>query len=368
MQNKLINFFKIALLLLSLSTSVSASTLAAENIFQKDLNTTKLALKEFRLIEARELLYKLNKTIKTSEHWFKMRDLIHQHPYVGQDILMGFDKTSPFKLNNVDLAIRVADKLMLEKKFLEAANIYQNILKRINKNKKFKSSRNYQLYWSIVHSLARSLYAMKQFDDAFILYRSISSSYPYYKQVQFELMWNNYMNNRLEYALGAIATMASGHFSKMLEPEVYLVQYYIYRRMCRDEETELIKNTVRSYQHSLSKSKLPFTSWIKKEVETLVYRQILQSGTPRNKEQARLYTYLDRRMSKDVKRIQGEFDLISAHLDLDSGKNKNLKPVKELLTIDQLLANSNEKWTVEDSEIWLDELGKQVFIQKSLCK
>ena len=86
------------------------------------------------------------------------------------------------------------------------------------------------------------------------------------------------------------------------------------------------------------------------------------------KEGVRLKKLLDQRMNAEVKRWRKEFDLVAAHLDVDSGKNKNLEPVKTLLSVDQLLSTSNEKWNVEDNEIWSDELGKQVFIQKDLCK
>jgi hypothetical protein len=340
---------------------------ALEFNFKNALSELKSSLVEFKLIKAREIFNEFQKIKLSREQWLQVRDLIHQYPQIGLDVLLRFDQRSPIELNNVDNYIKKSDSLMLDKKFREAAIGYQLVLKIITKNKKFKTGRNYQLYWTMIHSLARAFYGNKQFEDAFILYRTIPSSYPFYKQVQFELMWNNYMNDRLEYSLGAIATMASGHFSKMLDPEVYLLQYYIYRRMCRDEEVELIKKRVRIYHEALTKFKFPLGNWIKSDVETLVYKQILESGDHKSREELRLRAALESRKNADVLRLQGEFDLVLAHLDLDNGKNKNLKPVKSLLSVDELLAKKNEKWTVEDNEIWVDELGKQVFIQRDLC-
>lgn len=338
-----------------------------ESKFSADLLDLKTSLKEFKLIRAREKIRHMHEAKLSNEQWLLTRDVMHQFPQVGLDFLLKMDHSSPLKPNKIDLIIKKADDFMLAEKFREAAIGYQFVLKRITKNKQFKSGRNYQLYWTLIHSLARSFYALKQYEDAFTLYRTIPSSYPFYKQVQFELMWNNYMNERLEYSLGSIATMASGHFSKMLDPEVYLLQYYIYRRMCRDEEVELIKKRVRIYNEALNKFKFPLGNWIKKDVETLVYKQILQNGDQKSAEALKLRSVLESRMAVDVRRLQKEFALVGAHLEIDSGKNKKLKPVKNLLSIDQLLSTKNEKWTVEDNEIWVDELGKQVFIQRELC-
>ncbi len=327
----------------------------------------KISLAEFKLIRSRELVRQMAKSKLSLLQWFAVRDLMHQYPQIGLDFLLNFDRISPLPLNKVDLYLKKSDELMLAGKFKEAATGYQLILKLIMKNKNFNNGRNKQLYWTVVHSLGRSFYALKQYDEAFILLRTIPSSYPFYKQVQFELMWNNYRNERLEYALGAIATMSSGHFSKMLDPEVYLLQYYIYRRMCRNEETDLIKSKVRLYNDAIGKSLLPMTSWIKKDIETLVYKQVLLSGDIKSQEATKLRLNLASRMASDVKRLKKEFELVAAHLEVDSGKNKNLKPVDNLLSVDQLLSSKNEKWTVEDNEIWSDELGKQVFIQRELC-
>ena len=346
------------------STSCFAKDVAFEN------NKIKLnaLLTDYKLLEARSLVEEMQQNKLKANEWVELRDIIHQFPQIGLDLLLSFDKRSPLPLNKIDLIIKRLDQLMMAKDFKKAASGYQIVLKVMTKNKNFKNGRNYHLYWSIVHSLGRTLYALKQYDEAYKVYTTIPSSYPFYKQVQFELMWNTYMNGRLEYSLGAIATMASGHFSKILEPEVYLLQYYIYRRMCRDEEVDIIKKRVKLYQNILNKYKFPLVNWLKKDVETLVYKQILQSGDMNGKEGVRLKKLLDQRMNAEVKRWRKEFDLVAAHLDVDSGKNKNLEPVKTLLSVDQLLSTSNEKWNVEDNEIWSDELGKQVFIQKDLCK
>ncbi len=341
---------------------------AKDKAFENDKIKLKNLLTEYKLLEARTLVGQLQAKKQSAKDWVEIRDVIHQFPQIGLDLLLSYDKNSPVKLNKIDRIIKRLDQLMMQKQFKKAASGYQIVLKVMTKNKNFKNGRNYHLYWSIVHSLGRCLYALKQFDEAYKVYSTIPSSYPFFKQVQFELMWNTYMNGRLEYSLGAIATMASGHFSKILEPEVYLLQYYIYRRMCRDEEVDIIKKRVHDYQNILNKYKFPLANWLKKDVETLVYKQILELGDMKSKEGELLKKLLDQRMNADVKRWRKEFDLVAAHLDVDSGKNKNLEPVKTLLTVDELLSTTKEKWNVEDTEIWSDELGKQVFIQRDLCE
>lgn len=342
---------------------------AADDPYKLEYNSLVIQLRNYKLIDARETVIRLSKLMKSKEQWLRVRDLLHRYPQIGHDILIIYDKTIPIPLNEVDQNLKLADSLMLKKEFKSAANKYQEVLLEIIKNKKFRVGRNYHLYLSIVHSLSRALYALKQYDDAFVLYRTLPTSYVYYNQVQFELMWNNYLNNRLEYSLGAIATMASGHFSSWLEPEVYLLQYYIYRRMCRDLDAEVVKNAARYYQKYISENKLTLGQWIKKDVETKLYEQAMRSGSNKSSEFIRMKKFLSSRMKNDIKRLKKEFELVLAHIDVDNRKtNRKLPPVQSLLTVDQLLLDSSDKWSLDDNEVFVDELGKKVFIQKDLCK
>jgi hypothetical protein len=338
------------------------------NAFINDFSKLEDDLKKYNLISAREYLFYMEQNGLTKEEWIKVRDLIHQYPQIGLDVLLSFDKNSPYPLNKVDAAIKKADQLMSNKKFLEAAYGYQEILKFITKSPKFKNGRNLQLYWSLIHSLARAFYGLKQYDDAYTLYATIPSSYPFYRQVQFERMWNNYMNDKLDYALGAIPTMASGRFSKILEAEVYLVQYYIYKRLCRFKEAEAVKRKVKAYQKSLDVIQFQLGNWIKKDVVNLIYRQVLLSGDLQSEETNRLKNILELEKNKDFERMKKEFDLVVAHLDLDSGNNNNLKPVKTPLIAKEIFLKSYEKWNSENGEFWPDEMGKYVFVQKDVCK
>ena len=138
--------------------------------------------------------------------------------------------------------------------------------------------------------------------------------------------------------------------------------------MCRDEDAEIVKEAARYYQKFIADNKLTLGQWIKKDVETLVYEQIMRSGNKNQAEFIRMKKFLGQRMQRDVKRLKKEFELILAHIEVDRGKNKKLPPVKSLLTIDQLLADSADKWSLDDNEVFVDELGKKVFIQKDLCK
>lgn len=341
---------------------------AQDSQFSTNLKKLEDDLKNYKLTQAREFVEYLQLRKLTPKEWLSIRDIIHRYPQIGFDLLLKFDQSSPIKNSKIDNAILQADRLMKEKKFYKAAFGYQEILKYIVKYKKSNSTRNNQLYWSLIHSLARAFYGLKQYDDAYKLYSSIPLSYPFYKQVQFELMWNNYQNGKLEYALGAIANMTSGNFSKILEPEVYLVQYYINKRMCRNQEAELIKKRVIGTQKVIDGVEVSLGSWIKKDIDTLIYRQVLMSGDLKNEETVNLKETLEKMKLRDFERLQKEFALVVAHLELDSGNNSNLKPYKNSNEIKNILELSGDKWKADEEEKWIDEVGSFVSIQKDLCE
>lgn len=341
---------------------------AQDGQFSTNLKKLEDDLRNYKLIQAREFLDYLQLRKLTPKEWLQIRDIIHRYPQIGFDVLMKYDLKSTIKVSKIDNAIKLADKLMSQKKFYQAAYGYQEILKYIVKYKKENSERNTQLYWSLIHSLGRAFYGLKQYDEAYRLYTSIPISYPFYKQVQFELMWNNYQNGKLEYALGSIANMTSGNFSKILEPEVYLVQYYINKRMCRNQEAELIKKRVIGTQKVIDGVEVSLGSWIKKDIDTLVYRQILLSGDLKNEETVNLKETLEKLKLRDFERLQKEFALVVAHLELDSGNNKNLTNYKNDKKIEEIIQSSGDKWRADEEEKWIDEVGNYVSIQKDLCE
>lgn len=354
--------------ILSILFLINFSASAQDSQFSSNLRKLEEDLKSYKLIQAREFLEYLQLRKLSQKEWILIRDVIHRYPQIGFDVLMKYDQSAMIKTSKIDNAIKQADRLMREKKFYQAAFGYQEILKYIVKYKKKDSDRNSQLYWSLIHSLARAFYGLKQFDDAFKLYSSIPTSYPFYKQVQFELMWNNYQNGKLEFALGAIANMTSGNFSKILEPEVYLVQYYINKRMCRNQEAELIKKRVIGTQKVIDGVEVSLGSWIKKDIDTQIYRQVLMSGDLKNEETVNLKEALEKLKIKDFERLQKEFALVVAHLELDSGTNKNLAPYKNSTKVEEIIRSSGDKWRADEEEKWIDEVGNYVSIQKDLCE
>ena len=321
-------------------------------------------LKLGNFINAREMFHK-NFSRPNAEEWGTIRKIIHQFPTIGIDILEEWDQLSPVALNDIDIKIRSADKYFLTKNYKEAAKIYQDVLIEMNKNKKHAQD-NFQLYWSLVHSLARSLYGAKIYGEAQKIYYTLPMSYRFYRQAQFELVWTYYLNERIEFALGAIANISTGLFSQVLEPEAYLLQYYIYRRLCRNEEIEIIKNKLVMFQEQVNQKSIPFDQWIKKDIDSLIYKQVLDSGNDKNAEFASLKNKLENARVKDVERIKKEIEIVLAHMSLASG-HKKLKSVKKLLSAEQILEGKNEKWAIDDQEVWADEIGRLVFLQKDLC-
>ncbi len=325
-------------------------------------------LQNFEILEARQLIKNIDKKTLSPKDWLKIRQIIQRDAKIGWYIITYWDSISPVAINKTDKKIKSADELVLQGKFVEAAIIYQDVIKKIVAVSNWQARSNFQLYLSLLHSLGRAFYGAGKFSEAYQIYQSIPSSYPFFKQVQFERMWTAYRLQRVEYALGAIATQSSGFFSKFMEPESYLLQFYIYKRMCRDAETKLIVENVNQYQALLKKNKLPLSVWIKKDIETLSYRQALLLGRKASPEYKSLMTYLQARMNADVKRVSEQMDLVKAHLDLSQGPIQELKSIKNISTLSKILNSSNEKWDVDDHEVWFDELGRHVFIGANLCK
>lgn len=359
---------RFAILFVVIVATAPSHFILYSDVADKDFEKFQTLLSNYHSFDAREHLdYMLISKI-TPKEWIKIRDIVHANPQIGIDVLQKIDDLTPFKKNKVDQAISVADKYFELRKFKEAAILYQKILKFIIKNKKYDSKRNDQLYWSLIHSLARSFYGLKQYNEALTVYKTIPISYPFYRQVLFESMWASYMNDDLEFALGAIASMNSGNFSKVLEPEVYLVQYYIYKRLCNDEAALLVKNRVQAISKLVLGIEFQLGTWIRKDVDKLVYRKILLSGDLKNKNIQDLRSRLEMEKNRDFDRLEKEFELVNAHFDLDSGKNSNLSPMKKFKNIGQILNTKNDFFLVSDKELWTDEIGKYVYLKKDLCQ
>ena len=89
----------------------------------------RLSLQKNDYLRARQQVYHLAKLKMDVDLWKEVRNTINQNPQIGRDILLGWDNLSPLPLGAVDKQISIADKLFLEKKFYQSAEIYQKLLK-----------------------------------------------------------------------------------------------------------------------------------------------------------------------------------------------------------------------------------------------
>ncbi len=339
-----------------------------------DFSSLESHLKNFELMSAREEIKKISQEKLNIKDWQQVRSLLHSHPSVGWDILLFWDTMAPLSESKIDSLIKSADQQSLEGHFLEAAFKYQSVIKKIQSKKNWVQGPNYQLYLTLMHSLGRALYGARLFNEAFMVYRKIPSNYIYYKQVQFEIMWTTFRSQKYELTLGSLATQSSGFFSTFLEPEAYIVQYYVYRKICRQDESNLIVKNINDYFDKLKKNEISLDLWLKKDVETLLYNQILSlaknNQQEKNNEYISLQNTMELRRKADLKRLLDQMELVSAHVNLVQVKKTNeLRSNKKLLIANEYIKRKDlETWDVDDNEVWSDELGRHVFKGKNLCR
>ena len=237
---------------------------------------------------------------------------------------------------------------------------------------------NFFLYQSTLHQLGRALYANKEYADALKVYQWISVLYPQYRQVQFEKMWAASMANRYELALGAITSQRSSYFSKYLEPETYLVQFYLYNRLCRRQELDEIRKEVKKFEKALNDGSYNYKEWAKRDIETSVLLH-LEDGAKDNdgdpgqrkanmSETAWIKSHLEKRFERDLPRMKEQLRRVQAFLTIAKPLDeKGLPQIIEIPGLKQVLAADREMWPVQDAEDWLDEIGQHVFIGQSEC-
>jgi hypothetical protein len=319
-------------------------------------------------IEARTLIKKLNLSKINDYNWKQIRRLIHSHPQIGWDLTKSWDMTMNQSMSVEDIELQKADKNMLSENFYSAFMSYQKLAVQILKMPTDLKNQNMKLYWTLVHSMARAAYGAGNFDLSLQYYQKISTTYELFRQVQFEKMWSAYRANKIEMAIGAVSSQASAYFSSFFEPETYLLQFYIFKRMCRDYEISKIKQTVYELKKNIDKNKIKDSDWLAKDIETLLYKQILIHSNAKNDEKKYLLDYIRQRKAMDLKRIKEQMEDVVSFIEILSGNKKALAPIYNKFQVSSVINSKLEKWNVEDTEEWIDDLGKHIFIGQSECK
>lgn len=320
------------------------------------------------------------------KEWHKIRSILMRNPRLGFDIVYKWDQLGRnlFPLYEKDQlvnhAIEQADNLMLGEKYEDAFKKYQAVAKIIRPTLK-NDKDNLLVYQKVLHSMARALYSMGQFKTALEVYGWLDQDYPRIKQVLFEKMWAGFRAGRLDIANGMIASQLTSYFSNYLEPEVYLVQIYIYKSLCREDEIKAVRKRIEDLRAEFKKddtSRLK-DEWAQSDIELYsIYRLAYDKNEKKpdesesfyqekKKEQEKLRTLFDRRFATEKVRVQAQLDKVLAYSYLAIGSTAFKKDRTDIKSRDHLLKYGEEFWPVDDNEDWVDEIGDHLYIGDSQC-
>lgn len=319
-----------------------------------------------------------------SEQWARVRNLLHHNPSAGWDIIWKWDHLllkDPMKSaqSEVNALWNQADALMAKKDFAHATPLYFKALDSIRNDVKSFGDVNFFAQQTLQHSIARSLFGEGRFAESLEAYQKISLLYPFVRQIQFEKMWAAFRALNYSLTLGAIASQMSSYFNRYMEPESYLVQYYLYRRLCRKKDMAQVLATVQRFKQVIEKQRLKIDQWAKFDLETRIllqlsrsqYSQATESVTERERqdEVLRIRTALEKRFTADLARLKSELEKVTAYLNMGSvAAPAELPAIPGKTDLKQILNSETEMWPVEDAEDWLDEIGHHHFVGQSECK
>lgn len=199
------------------------------------------------------------------------------------------------------------------------------------------------------------------------------------RQIQFEKMWTALRAKHFAVAMGAIVSQKSSYFSKYLEPEAYLVQYYLYRRLCREDDVKLVLRDINDFKNMLEKGTFTLEEWAGRDFHTrlllslsLNRKRLVNSpvtAQERKAERTRIRSRLEKSYKRDLVRLRSEMEKVVAYLNLaPDATQKDLPKILEIPGLNKILNSHNEMWPMSDAEDWLDEVGQHVFIGRSECK
>jgi hypothetical protein len=237
------------------------------------------------------------------------------------------------------------------------------------------------LHQFMLHSMARALYGAQRFADSLEVYGWIPPTYPRYRQVLFEKMWAAFRHGRLDIALGAIASQHSAYFSEYQEPETYLVQVYVFKKLCRDQELERVRNMIKKFKSVLMEPshEYGFREWAKSDLETFSLLRLTEIteipdadqtilDSERLREKNKINKLLRIRFENERKRLAEQLKIVLAYSYVAIGADSLAVKNYQLPSRAELMKHGSEFWLVRDGENWVDELGGHLYIGDSRCK
>lgn len=340
-------------------------------------------VKEKDFLAARLAVISLAKKRITGRQWLQVRRTLHDEPKVGFDFVFKWDRIHPIDVKSTDFdrrfnaSLAKADQLQSDAQFNEAFAIYQKLAKSLANRIRKGDEDELFLYQYCLHAMARSLYGAGRFKESLEVYQWIPTSYPRMRQVLFEKGWAAFRANRLDLANGAIASQRSSYFSDFLEPESYLIQIYIFKKLCREKDTELVRKRIRRFKKDILEEKFTYKDWARGDIETrsllrLVEAEIrdsdpLFSKADRRRERDRIENALKRFFEFEKKRLVKQLNQVLAYSFLAIAADALAMKNYRLPSRATLLRNGQEIWPAGDGEDWIDEIGQHSYIGASLC-
>lgn len=328
---------------------------------------------------------------KSKATWLSTRRLLDGTPQVGQDLLLAWKYIAPYPRSATEKKFQdrwtEAQRLMLKRQFNESAKILEQLVVHARlriERAKDKTADSYRsdvvLYSYILHSLARAYYGEKEFAKSLQLYDWIPSGYGPFRQVLFEKMWAAYRAGDISRTLAAIASQKSAYFSTFLEPEAYLLQVYMYKRLCRDAELQNVLKELEVFRRQLANGKFDLAAWAKWDSENLAMFNLLDpanlagrngvSTEDRKAEMARIVSRLKSVYQKNVARLKQDINQVISFSGMAALSNttRQLSPIEKLASRRDILASGYEIWPYDSGEEWIDEIGSQRYLGESRCE
>lgn len=330
----------------------------------------------------------IKKTIKRGKlrkgQSLEVKRIILTHAdYIGFDLVDLWNRAlGAESRSNFDAQMSKADALMQAKRFNEAFDIYQSNAKWMKKllaQRKGTSGR-FQveaIYPYVLHSMARALFGAGRLGEALTVYDWIGSDYAKVRQVLFEKMWAAFRLGRVDIALGAIASQRSAYFSRYMHTESYLIQNYLYRKLCRTDELAPILAEIKAYNLAVQSNDI--AAWAGVDLESRVLWQIAQASpskpqphvtqADRDAEKREIQTALNAEFQRQKPKILADLKTAEAYVHLSDGNDKStwLKPVEKFPGRQALFDMNLEIWPADSQEEWIDEIGSHRYIGDSQC-
>lgn len=348
---------------------------------------------------ARVLVYRLNGSVKDPVQRERIYWSLLGTPDVGEDVLHTWEEgdralmaRGGAKIWSMRAYMSQADSLLYAKKYIAAAETYKKAAEWLHKRRQAALAEKNpsqtvvagidELYPYVLHAMARAYYGAHRYREALEVYSWIPQGYARYHKVLFEKMWTAYYAGRADQALGAIYSLHSAYFSDYVDPETYLVQLYVFKRLCRTEEIPMLLNEVRRFREKIENGSFTYEDWANSEIFTKrllnlsrtedVDNDWLISANDRRAERKRIQNLLMRSFEGSKSRLVSNLQLIEAYSTLATtpGMDRGFEPIHRVKDRYELIRKNLEVWPAEakGEEEWADEVGHGFYLGDDQCK